>query len=86
MIPIGTACCNENEIINPSFSIDCEFNNGVGWSIFQPYFSKTTQLTATPNEIDGCEEPGCYEDHVTYSQGFHDVIIANILTQNFCVI
>ena len=35
-------------------------------SIFQPLFSQPTQFTATPQEDDGCEEPGCYEDIVTY--------------------
>ena len=51
-----------------SFPIDCEFFNGIGWSLFKPSFSQSTQFTATPHENDGCEEPGCYEDQVTYSQ------------------
>ena len=50
-----------------SFPIDCEFYNGIGWSLFQPSFSQSTQFTATPHQNDGCEEAGCYEDHVTYS-------------------
>ena len=51
---------------NKSFSIDCEFNDGIGWSLIKPSFSQPTQLTATPNTNDGCEDPGCYEDKVTY--------------------
>ena len=50
-----------------SFPIDCEFYNGIGWSLFQPSFSQSTQFTATPNQSGGCEEAGCYEDKVTYS-------------------
>ena len=50
-----------------SFPIDCEFHGGKGFSIFHPTFSQSTQFTATPHKNDGCERPGCYEDHVTYS-------------------
>ena len=52
-----------------SFPIDCEFYDRVGWSLFKPSFSQSMQYTATPNENDGCEGAGCYEDHVTYGQG-----------------
>ena len=52
-----------------SFPVDCEFNNGIGWSVFKPSFSQSTSFTATPHTNDGCEEPGCYEDHVTYGSG-----------------
>ena len=50
-----------------SFPIDCEFDAGKGFSVFYPTFSQSTQFTATPHKNDGCETPGCYEDHVTYS-------------------
>ena len=50
-----------------SFPIDCEFHDGKGFSVFHPTFSQSTQFTATPHQNDGCEAPGCYEDHVTYS-------------------
>ena len=50
-----------------SFPIDCEFNAGKGFSVFHPTFSQSAQFTATPHQNDGCEAPGCYEDHVTYS-------------------
>ena len=52
-----------------SFPVDCEFSNGVGWTSFKPSFSQSTQYTATPYQNDGCEKPGCYEDHVTYGHG-----------------
>ena len=52
-----------------SFPIDCEFHAGKGFSVFHPTFSQSTQFTATPNQSDGCEAPGCYVDHVTYSHG-----------------
>ena len=52
-----------------SFIIDCEFHDGKGSSVFYPQFSQPTQFTATPNGNDGCEAPGCYEDHLTYSFG-----------------
>ena len=58
-------CLNKNK----SFLIDCEFFDGVGWSLFNPSFSRPTQFTATPNQKDGCEDPGCYEDKVTYRNG-----------------
>ena len=39
---------NSNDILfwnnAQSFSIDCEFNNGVGWSVFKPLFSKLLQI------------------------------------------
>ena len=56
-----------------SFPIDCEFYNGIGWSLFHPSFSQSTQYTATPNMDDGCAEPGCYEDQVTYSHDMDDI-------------
>ena len=55
--------CNKNE----SFSIDCEFRNGMGWSVFKPIFSQSRQFTSTPNQNDGCENPGCFGDQVSYS-------------------
>ena len=51
-----------------SFSLDCEFYAGLGWSIFKPSFSQSRQFTATPNENDGCEKPGCYEDQISYGR------------------
>jgi len=48
--------------------IDCEFNKNIGYTLFKPSFSQSLQLTSTPNENDGCEKPGCYEDHITYGQ------------------
>ena len=53
-----------------SFPIDCEFSDGTGWSIFQPSSSQSTSYTATPQEGDGCEEPGCYEDIISYRFNF----------------
>ena len=49
--------------------MDCEFFDGRGSSLFYPQFSKARQFTSTPNKNDGCEEPGCYEDHITYNLG-----------------
>ena len=57
------------DTLSTSFSIDCEFVDGVGWSLFKPSFSQSTQFTATPHQNDGCEKPGCYEDIITYSDG-----------------
>ena len=57
--------------------MDCEFYDGIGWSVFQPSFSQLTPFTATPNENDGCEEPGCYKDQITYGQGYHIARIAH---------
>ena len=57
---------------NQLASIDCEFNDGIGWSIFKPSFSQATQFTSTPNENDGCEKPGCYVDLVTYGLGLYN--------------
>ena len=56
-----------------SFPVDCEFYNGIGWSLFHPSFSQSTQYTATPNMNDGCTEPGCYEDQVTYSHDMNQI-------------
>ena len=49
-----------------SFTVECEFNGGVGYSVFQPSLSQSAQYTATPHKEDGCEEPGCFKDLVTY--------------------
>ena len=68
-----------------SFPIDCEFHAGVGYSVFYPSFSQSTQLTATPHQNDGCEEPGCYEDHVTYRRSLQIMIFSRmILMTTFC--
>ena len=56
-------------LLSLSFVVDCEFHDDNGWTVFQPSFSKPTQYTATPNLDDGCEEPGCYEDLISYREG-----------------
>ena len=56
-----------------SFSIECEFYNGTGWSLFHPSFSQSTQYTATPNMTDGCAKKGCYEDQVSYDQDMSQI-------------
>ena len=66
-----------------SFPINCEFFNGVGYSLFPPSFSQSFQFTATPHQDDGCEEPGCYEDLVTYSHS-QDQIEAIIAQSTEC--
>ena len=49
-----------------SFTVECEFYDDVGYTVFRPSFSQSVQSTATPHKEDGCEEPGCYQDLVTY--------------------
>ena len=48
--------------------------------MMEPSFSKAVQYTSTPHEKDGCEEPGCYDDTVSYS--YSDQQIEAIISQS----
>ena len=40
-----------------------------GRAVIAPIYENNFQRTAIPGGSDGCEEPGCYEDKVSYGHG-----------------
>lgn len=49
------------------FWVECQFDGGVGSTYIYPNMTNPDGLTSTPGLDDGCDEPGCYVDYVTYN-------------------
>ena len=46
------------------FGLVCEPYNS--WKFINPNKSNPSGYTSTPNTEDGCADPGCFEDKISY--------------------
>jgi len=59
-------------LIQPSYDVDpfyvnCSFENGIATTSLEHTHSNPTGFTSLPLTSDGCYEPGCFKDNITYS-------------------
>ena len=56
-----------------SFYVDCSFEEGTATTTLKHTHSNPTGFTSLPLTSDGCYEPGCFQDNITYSASMEQI-------------
>jgi len=56
-----------------SFNVDCSFEDGIATTTLEHTHSNPTGYTSLPLASDGCDEPGCFQDNITYSASIEQI-------------
>merc|ERR1712131_561949 len=67
----------------PAFNVTCEFGSGYGKASISPIYENEFQYTSIPGGSDGCADPGCYQDNISYNVA-KDQIEALVSVSQFC--
>ena len=53
--------------IRNSEKVECKFSGAIGSTIISHYHSVEQTITSEIGTLDGCSEPGCFSDNITYN-------------------
>ena len=53
-------------IVELQIQVECQFYGNIGATIVKHHHSSETTVTSEPFTLDGCYEPGCFKDDITY--------------------
>ena len=58
---------NRNSSICNTEKVECQFYGDIGATIIKHYHSVDSTITSEIGTLDGCSEPGCFIDNITYA-------------------
>ena len=66
---------------NDPFNVTCEFDEtfGLARTILSHEHEQPLQITSIPGSSDGCAEPGCFKDKITYDANFDQLQVKDTI-------
>ena len=53
-------------LVELQIKVQCQFYDDIGVTIVKHYHSFEPTVTAEPFTLEGCYDPGCFKDNITY--------------------